>query len=195
MADMESVKRKIAPASREELYELAAFLDDCWRSAYSKIVSSDFLSAMKTDERHKKLLARFDEQISAFLVLRDKGVLIGVTVFGKSFTEDYLDDGEVSAIYLHPEYTGKGYGHKIMAQAEEALSAKGFDYFVLDVLSGNERAISFYKKQGYEIVAERSITLGDKDYPLTVFRKKNTLKKVMCRESFSANGEPGTRRT
>ena len=187
MADMESVKRKIEPASREELYEIAAFLDDCWRSAYSGIVSSDFLSAMKTDERYKKLLARFDEQISAFLVLRDKGVLIGVTVFGKSFTEDYLDDGEVSAIYLHPEYIGKGLGHQIMAQAEEALSAKGYDYFVLDVLSGNERAISFYKKQGYEIVAERSITLGDKDYPLTVFRKKNTLKKgdvprIMLRE-------------
>gem|GEM_PF-43352 len=177
MADMESVKRKIAPASREELYEIAAFLDDCWRSAYSGIVSSDFLNAMKTDERYKRLLARFDEQTSAFLVLRDEDVLIGVTVFGKSFTDDYLNDGEVSAIYVHPEYIGKGFGHQIMAQAEEALSAKGYDHFVLDVLSGNERAISFYKQQGYEIVAKRSITLGDKDYPLTVFRKKNTLKK------------------
>ena len=75
----------------------------------------------------------------------------------------------------------------MMTQAEEALSVKGFDYFVLDVLSGNKRAISFYRKQGYDIVAERSITLGDKDYPLTVLRKKNTLKKsdvpgIMLRE-------------
>jgi hypothetical protein len=31
----------------------------------------------------------------------------------------------------------------------------------------------FYQKHGYEIVDNRTVKLGEKDYPLTVFRKKN----------------------
>lgn len=168
-------KYEIRPATRDELYEIAVFLDNCWRSAYSGIVSNVFLGTMKADDRYQKLLARFDEQVSEFLLMRDADVLVGVAVYGKSYTEGYLDDGEVSAIYLSPQYIGSGNGHILFIRAEEALSAKGYSHFVLDVLIGNEQAISFYEKHGYEIVEERNIKLGDRDYPLAVFRKENIL--------------------
>jgi len=102
----------------------------------------------------------------------DKDKLIGASVFGKSFTDGYPDDGEISAIYLQHDYIGKGHGHALFTKIEEALSAKKYTHFVLDVLSENIRAVSFYQKHGYETVDDRSIKLGDRDYPLTVFRKK-----------------------
>jgi len=164
---------KITYATRDEIFEIAAFLDACWKAEYSKIVAPDFLGELSVNKRHEMLLARFDEGTSAFLIMRDGERMIGASVFGKSFTEGYPEDGEISAIYLHHDYIGKGYGHALFTKIEQALTVKGYSHFVLDVLSANTRAVSFYEKHGYEKVDERSITLGAHDYPLTVFRKKN----------------------
>jgi len=164
---------KITYATRNEIFEIAAFLDACWKAEYRGIVAPDFLGGLSVDERHKKLSARFDEGTSAFLIMRDGERMIGASVFGKSFTEGYPDDGEISAIYLRHDYIGKGYGHALFTKIEQELTAKGYSHFVLDVLSANMRAVSFYEKHGYEKVDNRSVTLGAHDYPLTVLRKKN----------------------
>ena len=104
--------------------------------------------------------------------MRCCGKLIGAAVFGKSFTDGYPNDGEVSAIYLHHNYIGKGYGHELFIKIEESLAEKGYINFVLDVLTDNICAVKFYQKHGYKKVDERSIKLGNIEYPLTVFRKK-----------------------
>ena len=166
---------KIAYATRDEIFEIAAFLDACWKAEYRGIVAPDFLGDLSVDERHEKLSARFDEGASAFLIMRNGERMIGASVCGKSFTKGYPEDGEVSAIYLHHDYIGKGYGHTLFTKIEQELTAKGYSHFVLDVLSANARAVSFYEKHGYEKVDERSITLGAQTYPLTVFRKKNPI--------------------
>jgi len=163
---------EIAIATRHDLYEVAAFLDDCWRTAYRDIVSSDYLDSMSVDVRYERLLARYDETPEGFIVMRDANILVGVAVFGKSYTDGYPDDGEISAIYIRHDYIGNGHGHALFLRVEAALAARGYAHFVLDVLSENTRAIAFYHKHGYENVAERSIRLGEKDYPLIVFRKK-----------------------
>ena len=166
---------KINLAKREELYEIAAFLHDSWRTEYSDIILSDFLDSMTIKERYEGLLNRFDKKLSDFFTVRDGDKLIGAAVFGNSFTDGYPDDGEISAIYLHHDYIGKGHGSTLLVKIEEALSYKGYSYFVLDVLTENTRAVSFYKKHGYEKVDDTSIKLGENSYPLSVFRKKNPL--------------------
>jgi len=165
----------IKNAARDELYEVSVFLNLCWKAEYSGLVEPDFLGDLSDEKRHEALLGRFDEGTSDFFVMRDGDELIGAAAFGKSYTGGYLEDGEISAIYLRRDYIGKGCGHALFTKIEEALSAKGYSYFVLDVLSGNVRAVDFYKKHGYEIVDERSVKLGEREYPLTVFRKKNLL--------------------
>lgn len=163
----------IISATREELYEIAAFLNNCWKTEYSKIISPDYLDAMNTDARYDRLLERFDKKTSNFLVMRDSDRLIGVAIFGKSCIDNYPYDGEITSVYLHHDYIGRGYGHTLFTKAETELSAQKYTYFILDVFSDNLRAISFYQKHGYEKVAEKSIKLGEKDYPLSVFRKKH----------------------
>ena len=158
-------------AGRDELYNIAVFLDDCWREVYRHIVSDEFLDSMSSDERHKSVIKRYDEGASDFVVLFDNESLVGAAVYGKSFTGGYENDGEISAIYLRKDYIGRGYGHSLIVKIEQALSDKGYTHFVLAVLSENTRALNFYLDHGYEKVADRTIRIGENEYPLTVLRK------------------------
>jgi ribosomal protein S18 acetylase RimI-like enzyme len=164
-------KTAIEYAERGELYEVAVFLDACWRAEYGEIVAADFLGDMSVEARYNELLERSDNGQSRFLVLRAGGEMAGASVFGKSLTEGYADDGEISAIYLRHDYIGKGYGHLLFSKIEQALSSAGYENIVLDVLSQNIRAVSFYERHGYTRVANRFVKLGEKEYPLAVYRK------------------------
>jgi len=163
---------RIRYAERDELSDIAAFLHDCWHAEYRQIISDDYMDNMSVAERHKRLLKRFDEGASDFMIMEKESRLIGASVFGKSFTEGYENDGEISAIYLQHDFIGKGFGHTFFVRIEQELIAKGYEYLVLDLLEGNTRANDFYISHGYERVADRSCRLGEKDYPLVVLRKK-----------------------
>ncbi|MCL2109580.1 MAG: GNAT family N-acetyltransferase [Oscillospiraceae bacterium] len=162
----------IKHAKRDEIHEIAVFLDTCWKSEYRGIVADDYLDSMSSDERHKALIKRFDENASDFLIMTENNRLIGAAVFGKSFIEGFESGGEISAIYLHKHYIGKGYGHKLFAEIERLLAEKFYPYFILDVLKNNTRAFEFYTKHGYEKVAERWFEMGGKDYPILIMRKE-----------------------
>jgi ribosomal protein S18 acetylase RimI-like enzyme len=160
-------------AKREEIPEIAAFIDSTWRAAYINILAPEYLVSMRVEERIKGLLERFDSNHSQFLRMRDDNGIAGVAVFGKSITDDYRDDGEVSALYLRLDCIGKGYGHALLVKAETALAKMGYKSLVLDVFTGNGRAVNFYKAHGYKQIDEKWIEFGGKEYPYTVFRKKN----------------------
>ena len=171
---MEKVKDTIhiRYANRDEIFDIAVFLHDCWQAEYREIISEDFLDSMKVKDRHERLLNRFDEKTSELLIMYEGNKLIGVSVFGKSFTEGYENDGEISALYLRHEYIGKGYGHYLFIRIEEALAAKGYEYLVLDLLEGNDIALKFYIDHDYNKVADTQYRFGEIDYPLIVLRKR-----------------------
>jgi ribosomal protein S18 acetylase RimI-like enzyme len=127
---------------------------------------------MDLSERTGGLLDRYDNGASRFLIATEAGAIIGAAVFGKSFTEGYAGDGEVSAIYLDTEHIGTGLGGRLLAAAEAQLASMGYTNLVLDVLAGNSRAIAFYRKHGYGEVRNTEIELGGKTYPLVVMRKE-----------------------
>ena len=70
---------RIRKTRRDELYNIAVFLDDCWQEVYRHIVSDDFLDTMSADERHERLIKRHDEGASDFFMMVD-------TVMKKSLT-------------------------------------------------------------------------------------------------------------
>jgi len=168
---MEAKQPTIRPAGREEIQTIAGFLHNAWKFTYRGIVADGYLDTMSEDDRYQALLQRFDEGTSQFLVLQEDEKLIGAAVFGMSFTKDYEQDGEITAIYLREDCIGQGYGHRLFERIEQALTQVGYTHFVLDVLAGNTRAQGFYQKHGYEVVAQHTIPLGERDYPLTIMRK------------------------
>jgi ribosomal protein S18 acetylase RimI-like enzyme len=48
-----------------------------------------------------------------------------------------------------PEFTGSGYGSKLLTLLLETLAERGADGIAISVLKSNERAIDFFKKRGF----------------------------------------------
>lgn len=161
----------ITSPTREQIPCIAEFLDRSWKVEYREIIDPAWLDSMLLSERTNGLFSRYDNGVSEFLIVTEDDVIIGAAVFGKSFTDGYPDDGEISAIYLDTNHIGTGLGSRLLAAVEARLIKMGYANLVLDVLTENKRAITFYQKHGYKQVQEAEIRLGDRDYPLAVMRK------------------------
>jgi ribosomal protein S18 acetylase RimI-like enzyme len=75
--------------------------------------------------------------------------VIGFVTFGPSRDEDTVGMGEIYALYVDPGRYEAGVGRMLMAHARRRLKEQGFGAAVLWVLLGNERAASFYEREGW----------------------------------------------
>jgi phosphinothricin acetyltransferase len=54
------------------------------------------------------------------------------------------------AIYLHPEYQGKGLGTYLIQQAIEAAPGLGIETLTATIFASNEASIQLFSKMGFE---------------------------------------------
>jgi ribosomal protein S18 acetylase RimI-like enzyme len=102
-----------------------------------------FHSLLSEEKIHnvRKLIRELDSTMR-FLVIEVDGQIVGV-----SFLEKEKDHNRFQSVYILPEYQGQGIGKKAW---EYAVSF--FDMTkdtVLDVVTYNKKAISFYTKLGF----------------------------------------------
>jgi GNAT superfamily N-acetyltransferase len=79
----------------------------------------------------------------------------GETVLGFATTGPARDDdregwGELYAMYVDPDSWGTGVGRALMAGARQRLVTIGFSDAVLWALAGNDRALRFYRADGWQ---------------------------------------------
>ncbi len=74
-------------------------------------------------------------------------------VVGLCFVEKYPEKNQIQAIYVLPEYQGKGIGKKLWSEAKKVFDA-GKDV-IIEVATYNTQAIEFYKKLGFVDTGKR----------------------------------------
>ena len=67
---------------------------------------------------------------------------------------------ELSRLYSHQEYLGKGVGQNLMDACFEFATANGHDVMWLGVWEYNPRAQAFYTKNGFREVGKHTFLLG-----------------------------------
>ena len=67
---------------------------------------------------------------------------------------------ELSRLYSHQEYLGKGVGQNLMDACYERARNDGHDVMWLGVWEYNPRAQRFYEKNGFRIVGKHTFQLG-----------------------------------
>jgi ribosomal protein S18 acetylase RimI-like enzyme len=113
-----------------------------WHDTYPGLVSPDYLEKL-TLEKCEETAFRWPGNL---LVAKDKDRVVGFIGYGQS-TED-PEDGEIFALYVLPEYLGKGIGRQLMDAGLEKL--KAYPKVHVWLLKENRRAFSFYEKCGFQ---------------------------------------------
>ena len=146
----------IKPLETEEEIKGKAFVHyTAWQEAYDGIVDRSFLDRLSV-EKCENVARKFSADN---LVAKEGDKVVGFAAYGKARDEDLENAGEVSAIYILADYYSKGIGYSLMKEALSRLDA--YSLVAVWVLKDNERAISFYKKCGFEFDGkEQTIELG-----------------------------------
>ena len=69
-------------------------------------------------------------------------------------------DAELKRIYTLSRFHGGGLGAALMQAALDAAVARQAKRLILGVYAGNDRAIAFYRKQGFADIATRQFNVG-----------------------------------
>jgi GNAT superfamily N-acetyltransferase len=132
----------IRPGRAADAEGVARVQVETWRAAYAHALPSDQLKALSIDEaveRHRRRPAEF--------VAEQDGEIVGFVGVGAS--RDPETDGELFAIYVHPEHWGSGVGRALIQAGEEELRRLGHRDAILWVLDDNPRARRFYEIAGW----------------------------------------------
>lgn len=96
------------------------------------------------------------------LLAREDGEMAGFVMFTTE-SGQYEQDvrrGIVQNLYVVPAYRSQGIGTALLTAAEEHLAESGVDCVALNVMSNNESARRFYRRNGYDthrVELEKSI--------------------------------------
>lgn len=108
--------------------------------------TKNYYEPLDTRENLKRKIVRDPNSI---IVLEDNNKLVS-TVF-------ICYDPWCSFIYhlsVHPDYQKKGFGSKLMDEAEKRLKEAGIKRPTLFVTENNQQVIAFYKKRGWSVMGK-----------------------------------------
>ena len=110
-----------------------------WQAAYAGLLPDDFLARLSAESRAASWARRIGDPAipGRVLVVEDGGRIAGFAAFGPE---------QLYALYLLPEFWGRGLGRLLHDRVVEEMSG---DSAVLWVLATNERAKAFYVRQGW----------------------------------------------
>ena len=128
-----------------------------WQKAYEQYIPESILSNLSVSERSQQWYSLLKEGV-IILVLETNNQLIGFASICEFRDRDKGNlSGEISAIYLHPDYWRNGLGTKLCQAALTELSKAGHKEALLWVLADNTQARLFYENQGFQATNETKL--------------------------------------
>jgi len=134
----------IRPGTPDDAEGVARVHVETWQAAYAYALPSEKLQALSVEgavRRHRTG--------PPALVAERGGEILGFVDVGAS--RDPGTDGELFAIYVHPEHWGTGVGRALIEAGEAELRKLGHEDAILWVLDDNPRARRFYELAGWSL--------------------------------------------
>jgi GNAT superfamily N-acetyltransferase len=141
----------IRPAVAGDAESVARVHIGSWQVAYRGLIDDDYLDALRWQDRAATYaFARGVNDGVATIVAVEDDTITGFATYSAARDDDCEGLGEVRALYVDPNGWRHGTGGALIAAARAGLVDLGFDAAVLWVLEGNERAMAFYRRDGWQ---------------------------------------------
>ncbi len=129
-----------------------------WPIAYSDIITKAQIDYMLNLIYNKSTLQTQMQNGQRFYVLFDALKPIGYLSIEHDYKKSLIT--KIHKVYLLTEYQGKGLGKFLLNKVEEISKINNQDYMILNV-NKNNKARFFYESQGFKIVKEEIIDIGN----------------------------------
>jgi len=114
-----------------------------------------------------KLTRSIRKENNMYLLAWVEGVPVGFAKIKKYSLNEQIESisqMELQKIYVLQEYQGKGVGTKLMKEIKNITNALCPDYIWLDTYISNDRAITFYEKNGFVKIGKDYFTIGSQTF-------------------------------
>ena len=162
----------LAEAAIQDFKTIREIAYKSWPNTYGSILSKEQIDYMlDLFYSEKTLLENLNEKGHPFLLVNEGEVCLGFA----SYEHNYLNQNctRLHKIYLLPEAQGKGAG-KLLIEAVENLAKDNQSIVVSLNVNKFNKAISFYKKIGFEVVSDEEILL-DHGYKMEDYKMEKKL--------------------
>lgn len=139
-------------------------IDTFFESFASVNTEENMAHYLKTGFSTEKVASELGNPASEFILAYDGEQLIGYLKVNHGPAQSELKDGtalEIERIYVLKAWHGQKIGQLLYDKAIEIARAHGYTYVWLGVWEENEKAIGFYKRNGFVEFEKHLFTLGD----------------------------------
>jgi ribosomal protein S18 acetylase RimI-like enzyme len=155
------------PATADDTRGIAEVQVATWRGAYRHVFPAEVLDALDVEERERMWQRVLANEDMAVFVTEEGGPVNGFVSVGAS--RDVPGEGELYAIYVHPDAWGSGAGPALMAEGRRWL-AERYPAAILWVLEDNPRARRFYEREGWTADLTRVDVVSGVEVPEVRYR-------------------------
>lgn len=130
---------------------------------HPKNAPDDLNHYMRQAFNSDQIAAELAEENSIFLIAEIEGKPAGYAKLIVGSIESGIEAKhpiELSRLYSHQEFLGKGVGQNLMDACFERADSEGHDVMWLGVWEYNPRAQRFYEKNGFRVVGKHIFQLG-----------------------------------
>src|ERR1700733_13097606 len=117
----------LRPAEPVDAMAVAGVHVRSWQAAYRGLLPDAYLDGLRAEDRAQRNgFTSEDVRDPASVLAIEDGTICGFATPAPSRDSDVVDDGEVFALYVDPEWWGRGFGAALVTEARRRLVDLGF---------------------------------------------------------------------
>jgi GNAT superfamily N-acetyltransferase len=148
----------ISIATVEDFETIRSIAHTTWPVTYGEILSKEQLNYMLDKMYSNTTLMDNLNQGHRFILAEENSICLGFAAFELHYLSEKCT--RLHKIYLLPEAQGKGIGKMLLAEIRAVAKENHCETISLNVNRFN-KAYAFYKKMGFEVVAEEDLDIGN----------------------------------
>ncbi|SJL84209.1 GNAT family N-acetyltransferase [Vibrio palustris] len=148
------MKFRVRKALIDDVDGIAHIHVSSWAYAYNGLMPKSFIDNYTFEKRQKLWSNIIKRDLAVVLVAEGDEGLSGFLCFGQPNTFKDTDVYDLSSIYIDPDKMGVGIGQLLYDKCEGMLRTLNAQKVMLRTLDSNERALNFYRKQGFAPTGE-----------------------------------------